>query len=129
MSIKRHSFLCLHNSVRSEFVLLLVAILVMISGVSNARWGGTDTQHMDQLYQMEENHSNFVQNYYQSLNKYNKKLNTEIEALKDLNYLKKNYPDVFKAKIKILKKAGFVKNGELTGDWYKYVDGRILKSN
>jgi len=94
--------------------------------MKGARWGGDDTTHMNQLYQMEENHSNFVQNYYRSENRYNKKLHTELEAMKHLNYLKKHEPKKFKAQIKLLKEAGFVKAGQLTGDWYKYEKSNLF---
>lgn len=103
-----------------ETLRVMLLVLVLNSAYeTGGRWGGTDTDHMNQLHQMEENHSNFVQNYYRSENRYNKQLNSELEAMKHLNYLKQNDPKQFKAEIKRLQKGNFIRSGQLVGKWYK----------
>lgn len=112
------SFLNFFISKRTNILVLTLLVSILIDDIYGGRWGGTDTQQMNELHQMETNHSNFVQNYYRSENKYNKKLNAEMQAIQELNYMKKNQPDQYKKIVSNLQKNGFIRGGQLVGNWY-----------
>lgn len=118
MRLNRQLFFSNPDGNAKSLRVVLLVLLLTSSYYGGGRWGGSDTDHMNQLHQMEENHSNFVQNYYRSENRYNKRLNAELEAMKHLNYLKQNDPKQFKAEIKRLKEGNFIRSGQLVGKWY-----------
>lgn len=127
--IQKYSFFTLFNKIIKKAALLcLLAIVVWGDSVKGGRWGGTDTEHMNQLHQMETNHSNFVQNYYRSENRNNKRLNTEMEAIKELNYMKNHEPEKYKQVVANLQKNGFIRGGQLVGNWYLPQQSKKIKN-
>jgi UTP-glucose-1-phosphate uridylyltransferase len=75
--------------------------------VGNQRWGGSTNQGMDELYRMEDNHANFVQNYYKHDNQYNKKLHKETLLLEKLALMKQQDPKKFKKLVQKLQSGEY----------------------
>lgn len=121
------SFLTGSDSRWSVLVLFSFFLFQSTCLAKEHRWGGTTDDHMGQLHQMEENHHNFVQNYYRSDNKYNQKLHKEVQMLEQLTLLKQQNPQKFKQMVQKLQKGDYGDNVNIADRYLNYVDSK--KSN